>query len=375
MTAGGPLRILAAGLAGATMGAGGETGQGASPSAVLIQDGRIAALGQAALAAEAAEELDLRPAWLTPAPLDAHLHLWLRGEPAGNLAACLAAGLAAVRDLGNPPARQTPCGAADQPPLVKASGPGLCATGAAQTWLGIPCQGTEAFAAAARKRIKAGADVVKVFATGLLSFERPGEVEHPLAMSREELGAVTQVAHEAGLKVAAHTSGETSARACLAAGVDSLEHGFFLSRETLAMMAAKGTAWSPTLAAVEVHAADPEGRHDQATKENLRRIAASQAEALRLAEELGVNLVMGTDAGSYGLPHGQAVFMEMESWLNAGLTPRIIFEAATSRAAKAMGLSGELGVIEPGARAWLLATEHDPLQDPLTMQKPLWRSF
>lgn len=367
----GPLRILAAGLAGA---GGDGAGQGPGPAAVLIDGGRVKVLGNEALAIEA-KEMDLRPAWLSPAPLDAHLHLWLRGEPAGNLAACLAAGLAAVRDLGNPPARQTPCGAADQPPLVKVSGPGLCAIGPAKTWLGITCQGPEAFAVAARERIKAGADVVKVFATGLLDFDRPGEVEHPLAMSQEELSAVTAVANDAGLKVAAHTSGEASARACLKAGVDSLEHGFFLGRETLAMMAAKGTAWSPTLAAVEVHAADPEGRHDQATKENLRQIAASQAASLRLAEELGVNLVMGTDAGSYGLPHGEAVFMEMESWLKAGLKPQTVFEAATSRAAKSMGLSGELGVIVPGVRSWLLATEHDPRQKPLTMRKPVWRSF
>jgi imidazolonepropionase-like amidohydrolase len=129
------------------------------------------------------------------------------------------------------------------------------------------------------------------------------------------------------------------------------------------------------LAAVEVHATDPEGRHDAATKDNLSRIAESQAANLRQAEELGVNLVLGTDAGSYGLPHGQAVFMEMESWLRAGVKPETVFKAATSRAARAMGLAGELGVIAPGARAWLMATEKDPREKPLTMRSPVWRSF
>lgn len=371
----GPLRILAAGIAGEMRGGGGKGGEIEGGAAVLIQDGRIVALGAEALAAEAVEELNLRPAWLTPAPLDAHLHLWLRGDAADNLAACRAAGLTAVRDLGNPPKREAPAGAPNQAPLVIASGPGLCAQGPAKTWLGIQCQGPESFAAAARERVRAGAGVIKVFATGLLDFGRPGEVEHPLAVSQEELCAVAKVAHEAGLKLAAHTSGEASARACLAAGVDSLEHGFFLERGTLKLMAAKGTAWSPTLAAVEVHAADPEGRHDDATRDNLRRIADSQAASMRLAEELGVSLVLGTDAGSYGLPHGQAVFMEMEVWLKAGLKPETVFEAATSRAARAMSLTGELGVIAPGARAWLLATDSDPQVNPIAMQKPVWRSF
>jgi imidazolonepropionase-like amidohydrolase len=365
----GPLRILAAGLAGAD-----TDGDIPGGAAILIENGRIAALGNDALNADA-QELDLRLAWLTPAPLDAHLHLWLRGDAKDNLAACFAAGLAAVRDLGNSLKHPMPEGHAQYPPLVIASGPGLCAAGPAKTWLGIECEGNESFENTARERVRAGAAVLKVFATGLLDFERPGKVEYPLAMSRDEISAVAGVAHEAGLMLSAHTSGETSVRACLAGGVDSIEHGFFLGRETLELMAQKGTAWSPTLAAVEVHVADPEGRHDPITKKNLAKIAKSQAASVRLAGELGVNLVLGTDAGSYGLPHGQAVFMEMESWLRAGVKPETVFEAATSRAARAMGLEGELGVIAPGARAWLMATEKDPRIDPLTMRSPMWRGF
>lgn len=368
-----PLLILAGGVAGA-----GGTGAAQEPAAVLIRGGRIKDVGDKALAAgagEGAEQLDLRPAWLTPAPLDAHVHLWLRGTADENLAACRKAGLAAVRDLANPPKHEMPLGLPDEPPLVVASGPGLCAGGPAKTWLGIECAGPESYTREAEARIQAGVGVLKVFATGLLDFSDPGRVEHGLAVSREELAAVKHVARGAGLKVAAHTSGEASARACLAAGIDSLEHGFFLERATLELMAERGTAWVPTLAAVEVHAADPEGRHDERVRENLRVIAESQAKAMRLAEELGVNLVLGTDSGSYGLPHGQAVFMEMKSWLKAGLKPATVYEAATSRAAELMGLEGEVGLIARGARAWLMATEDDPRRDPLSMRKPVWRGF
>jgi imidazolonepropionase-like amidohydrolase len=367
------LLILAGGITGA-----GETGTAQGPAAVLIQGGRIEAVGHKALAAgagEGIEQLDLRPAWLTPASLDAHVHLWLRGTAAENLAACRKAGLAAVRDLANPPKHEMPLGLADEPPLVVASGPGLCAGGPAKTWLGIECAGPESYASETEARIQAGVGVLKVFATGLLDFDQPGQVEHGLAVSQEEMAAIKLVASKAGLTVAAHTSGDASARACLAAGIDSLEHGFFLERATLELMAERGTAWVPTLAAVEVHAADPEGRHDDRVRENLRIISESQAKAMRLAEELGVNLVLGTDSGSYGLPHGQAVFMEMKSWLKAGLKPATVYEAATSRAAELMGLQGEVGTIAPGARAWLMATESDPRENPLGMQKPVWRNF
>ncbi len=363
----GRLRLLAAGLAGAA-------GQGPGPAAVLVQDGRILAVGQDALAHPAPEK-DLRPAWLSPAPLDAHVHLCLRGQARDNLAACRAAGIAAVRDLGNPPRNQRPRGLPDVPPLVRASGPGLCAAGEARTWLGQECQGPEAFARAARERIAGGAAVVKLFATGLLDFGRPGQVEHPLALDQAEMAAAVQAAAQDGIPVAAHTSGVDSVRACLRAGVASLEHGFFLDRATLELMAAQKVAWVPTLAAVEAHAVDPEGRHHPATRRNLARIADGQARAMLLAEELGVDLVMGTDAGSYGLPHGQALFMEMDAWLRAGLGPATVFAAATSRAARLLGLAGEVGVIAPGARAWLLATKSDPRQEPLTLRDPLWRTF
>ena len=96
---------------------------------------------------------------------------------------------------------------------------------------------------------------------------------------------------------------------------------------------------------------------------------------MRLGEEIGVNLVLGTDAGSYGLPHGEAVFLEMRAWLQAGLSPGTVLAAATIRAAEAMGLGGEVGEIAPGARAWLLACSQDPALDPLALKNPVWRSF
>lgn len=354
---GGPLCLLAAGLAGEP--------ESDVPAALLVQDGRIKALGRQALEA-GAERLDLSPRWLCPAPLDAHVHLCLGGEPEKNLAAWREAGVAAVRDLGHPPAKSLPP-AGQAAPLLRASGPGLGAAGEGGSWLAEPLAGPQAFARAAAERARNGACAVKIFCCGLLDFEHPGRVGHPNAIRGEELAAAAGQARQDGLALVAHANGEETVRAAVMAGASSIEHGFFLDEETLWDMSTRAVTWSPTLAAVRAHKIDLEGRHPGWVRRNLGRIARTQARALRQAEALDLPLVLGSDAGSYGLPHGRALFLEMAAWLGAGLDPGTVFNGATFRAAEAMGLEGELGVIAPGARAWLLACEDDPAENPLLM--------
>lgn len=363
----GPQCLLAQGLAGA-----GERGQDAP--AVLIEGGRILAVGQEALRVDAPRQ-DLPGLWLSPAPLDAHVHLHLGGSPAENLATSREAGLAAVRDLGHGPDLEMPHGLAGQAPLVVASGSGLGAAGPGASWLAAKLSGPQAFASAAGQRLEAGAGVIKLFASGLLDFESPGLVQHQQAIRSAEMKATVEAAHEAGLLVAAHASGEATVKQALACGVDCIEHGFFLSDDTLAAMADHGATWSPTLAPVLSHARDPQGRYDEATRERLREIARMQGAQVKRGADLGVRLLLGSDAGAYGLAHGQAAFAEMAAWLDAGVAPETVFKASTRRAAKVLGLAGELGGIFPGAMAWLMATPDDPRQDPMLLARPAWRSF
>ena len=126
---------------------------------------------------------------------------------------------------------------------------------------------------------------------------------------------------------------------------------------------------------MEAHAGDPEGRHTAEERQLLAGIVAGQGQAMRLAEGLGVDLVLGSDAGSYGLEHGAALFKEMACWLRAGLRPQTVYLAATRRAARLMGLAGQLGTLEKGARAWLLGVPGDPQADPLLLAQARWRSF
>jgi len=360
-----PLCLRAQGLAGA------EPFDG--PPAVLVVDGEIAALGAEALAAGAVRR-DLPGVWLSPAPLDAHVHLHLGGGPEAGLKASAWAGLAAVRDLGHRPDKATPVAGRGAPVLV-AAGPGLGAAGEAGSWLAEPLAGAGAFARAARQRIARGCGVIKLFGTGLLDDSQAGQVRHPLALGDQEVAAAVGEAHKAGRRAAVHASGEAAVNQALEQGVDCLEHGFFLGRATLARMAERGMWWSPTLAPVMAHAADPQGRHDPAARRVWAEIARLQKAQVKLGAELGVRLVLGSDAGSYGVPHGQGAFLEMAAWLEAGVPPATVFAAATRRAARVMGLERKLGGIFVGARAWLLGARSDPRRDPLQLARPVWRSF
>ncbi|MBI4800531.1 MAG: amidohydrolase family protein [Desulfarculus sp.] len=365
-----PLCLLAEGLAGLP----GQTQPAAEP-AVLVGQGRILALGRQALDSGARRQA-LPGLWLAPAPLDAHVHLHLGGTLESNLEASLAAGLAAVRDLGHRPQLPIPRTRPGQaPPWVIASGPGLGSEGPGRSCLAQGLAGPEQFSQAAWQRALDQCGVVKVFASGLLDFDNPGQVLHSPALTAEELAAAVRAAEESGLSVAAHASGAQAVRLCLEAGVRSIEHGFFLERPLLREMAARRVSWLPTCAAVRAHAQDPEGRHTPEERQRLASILKGQMQALRLAEGLGVDLVLGSDAGSYGLEHGVALFEEMACWLEAGVRPQTVFAAATSRAARLLGLAGQVGSLEKGAVAWLLGVPGDPQADPLLLAQPRWRSF
>ncbi len=361
-----PLCLLADGLAGLS--------EPVDTPAVLIDQGRVKALGRAALESGARRQA-LPGLWLSPAPLDAHVHLHLGGTLADNLERSLAAGLAAVRDLGQRPGLPIPRGNGHGPPWVVASGPGLGGVGPGRNWLAEGLAGPDQFSQAAWARARELAGVVKVFATGLLDFDNPGQVLHDEAVGAGELAAAVGAAEEAGLYVAAHASGRRAVMRCLEAGVRSIEHGFFLERPHLREMALRRASWVPTVAAVAAHAEDPEGRHTPEERSRLRQIAQGQMQAIKLAEALNVDLVLGTDAGSYGLEHGEAVYREMTLWLEAGVKPATVYAAATHRAARLLGLSGELGSLALGGRAWLLGVPGDPMADPLLLGQARWRSF
>ncbi len=338
-----------------------------------MESGRILSLGRQAQEQGRGCPVRELDSWLCPAPLDAHVHLCLGGSTAENLAAWAQAGVAAVRDLGHPPARELELPPPDENiPLVIRSGPGLTRRGPGASWLARAVDSRRELERAVDKRLEYGVGAIKLFASGLLDFDRPGRVLHPLILDQGDMAAVVARARGSGRPVVVHASGRETVRAALAAGVDSIEHGFFLDRDTLAAMADQGVSWSPTLAAVLAHRDDAQGRHDPRIRRNLGHIAQDQAEKIRLGHRLGVQLVLGSDSGSYGLAHGQGLFLEMRAWLQAGIDPHTVFLAATRRAARVMGLAGQVGELRPGARAGIIACPDDPRQTGKLEGEPLW---
>ncbi|MCF8118227.1 MAG: hypothetical protein K9K33_17630, partial [Desulfarculaceae bacterium] len=263
-----PVCLLAQGLAGALPYEG--------PPAVLLREGRIEAVGNEAVASGAPRQ-ELPGLWLSAAPLDTHVHLDMRGSPDEALAASAWAGLAAIRDLGRHP-RHQPHAPVAGAPLVVAAGVGLGPVGPARYWLAEDLAGAEAFANAVEQRVASGCGVIKLFATGLLDTGQVGRVVHPEGLQAGEVAAAVKSAHQAGLKVAAHASGEQGVNLILDQGVDCLEHGFFLGQETLERLAEAGTFWAPTIAPIEAHAQDPEGRWDAPTRRAWGEIARLQHE-------------------------------------------------------------------------------------------------
>lgn len=172
-------------------------------------------------------------------------------------------------------------------------------------------------------------DEIKLVLTGVVDFDA-GDAADPPQFTHEEAALVVQAAHRCGRKVMAHCSGPRGLDIALAAGVDSVEHGYFLDRAMLSRMRDRDVAWTPTFCPVHFQWAHPRvARWPAATVDSMRHALDAHAEHLRVAHELGVRLLVGTDAGCMGVQHGRAVLEEMWHFLDAGLPLDAVLRAAT----------------------------------------------
>lgn len=215
---------------------------------------------------------------------------------------------------------------------------------------------------AAREQIKAGADVVKFMATGgvMTKGVKPGSAQ----LTEEELKAGIEEAHKAGRRTSAHAQGTQGIINAIRAGIDSIEHGVFLTEEAARLMAEKGVFLVPTICAL--HCIEKNGLEQgippfavKKTKKVKQRFLSS----LRLAKEAGIKMAMGTDAGTPFNFHGKNA-LELELMVDlGGFTPQEAIEAATLGAARVVGLERELGSIEEGKLADIIVVRGNPLDD------------
>jgi imidazolonepropionase-like amidohydrolase len=370
----------------------------ASPGLVVVAGDRIVQVGGSVPGG--AEVIDLGDATLLPGFMDAHVHLTMSPElftPAGRMASLgktqaeqaleaaenarktLLAGFTTVRNLGAADAVDIGLRNAIQRgltpgPRVLTAGKSLGTTGGhcdmtngyraglmeEPDWRQGIANSPEDFRAAVRYQVKQGADVIKVCATGgVLSLNNDVDSSQ---LTQEELNAIADEAHAKGRKVAAHAHGDQGARRAALAGIDSIEHGSFLREETLNVMREKGTRFVPTLHALDsIMAGLRDGvQMDPRNVMKARKAGDSIAATFRRAVQLGVSIAFGTDVGVGA--HGTNA-REFRLMVEGGLSPIAALKSATSVDADLFGIADQVGTLESGKLADIVAVPGNPLAD------------
>ncbi len=224
-----------------------------------------------------------------------------------------------------------------------------------------------------------GADQVKVVLSGLISFSSYGDVG-PVQFSLPELQTIKAWAAELGLPIMVHASSDKAVRLAARAGVHTVEHGYFVSEETLKLMAENNVAWVPTVAPVaaalkEGYLGGEAGAGIQINKEVIQQTVQQQLKSIKRAHDLGVVLGLGTDAGSPGVSWDSCLRQEMMLYHRAGLAVPDILHIASQNGALLLGLAAEMGTIAPGKKPHWLCVDKNILYGLEKFQNPLAMIF
>jgi imidazolonepropionase-like amidohydrolase len=336
---------------------------------VVVRDGHIESIVPGDLPSPAnGTVFDLEGKWLLPGYIDAHVHI-------DNLVAARAAvrsGVTTVRSMGVSHFADVGirdlhrAGAADLPDVI-ASGYHVRPQPASELFVDAPklfdLMGKTLTTAADVRRIAQvnldhGVQVMKILAT-----ERAGTPDtdpRKRTFSDEVMASVVDLAKSNGIPTAAHAHGDEGAAAAVRAGVWSIEHGTYLSDDTLVEMKRRGTYLDPTIATV-IDLTDSGGDYDDP---NLvirgRYMLPRVREMTSHAWKMGVKIVTGTDT-SYGPKSNRRIPHEIAELIHVGMPPMDAIKAATSVAAECLGISSRTGAIKPGLEADLVVIERDPM--------------
>ncbi|MGV2620913.1 UNVERIFIED_CONTAM: amidohydrolase family protein [Halobacillus marinus] len=240
-----------------------------------------------------------------------------------------------------------------------------------KSYPGLPsgiCDGPEQVRKKVREMLRAGADVIKVHATGGVM----SPTDHPefTQFSEEELAIIVQEAtYRKGVKVMAHAQGAEGIKNAVKAGIHSIEHGIFLDDEAIELMLENGTYLVPTLLA-PVSVLEASEQNDDMpvfAVQKAKEVIDIHKESIAKAYQAGVKIAMGTDAGV--MAHGTNL-RELGLMCDIGMTPMEAITASTKVAAECMGWGDKLGTIESGKLADLIITKHNPLEDIKSLEDP-----
>jgi imidazolonepropionase-like amidohydrolase len=362
---------------------------------IIIHDGKIVGVERGFLEDDDATIIDKRDMFFLPGLIDSHVHL--RGDrdsgkpddvvrlEAGDVAlqaaaharTTLMAGFTAVQDVGGPKeifALRRAVNAGKVPgPHIKAAGSAISATGGHGDFHGFKddilemyqsetiCDGVADCRRAVRQAVKNGADVIKVTATGgVLSNTNAGTGQQ---LMDDELEAIVETATSMGRKVTAHAHDKGGIEAALRAGIQSIEHGSFLDRETTRLFKQKKAVLVPTVLAgktVEEWAKDPNTFLPPNSVKKAREVGPKMQDMARIAYENGVTIAFGTDTGVSKHGDNAKEFIYM---MAAGMSEQEAIASATVTASKHIGMGDKIGTLEAGKYADLIAVDGNPLND------------
>ena len=351
---------------------------------LIVNDGRIEKFRAAS------GECDLEAACVTPGLVNAHAHLEASGEAdmmgmistttrnqrllraVENARKSVKAGVTTIRDVGSSNAIAQDIRDAIEEgripgPRMRAAGAVLCMTGGHGWPIGRAVDSPWDARKAVREQMWAGADCIKLIATGgvLTRGAVPGNAQ----LTPDELSSAIEEAHRHGLRVAAHAIGTQGIKNALRAGIDSIEHGTLLDDEAIELFKQRNAFLVPTLSAptcILAHLED--GRQPEYVQKKARGLGDVMAKNLRKAYESGVRFAGGSDAGTpYNYHEDYAQEVEL-MWSLLGMTPQQALHAATSVAAELVGLHN--GLLAVGEPADLLLLRADAGQDVRALREP-----
>lgn len=370
------------------------------PATVLIHDGSVIGVEHGHPDVPMDAEVATYDGTLMPGLFDCHVHLVATSAPGSleeagevdddeldariraSLAAEASGGVTTVRDLGDRNYRTLAARALDGLPRVVAAGPPLTEPGGHCHYLGGEASGVDGVRRAVAEHAERGVDVVKVMASG--GMLTPGTDTFGVQFREDDLRAVVDCAHEAGLQVLAHAHSLAGIRHAVAAGVDGIEHltgltedGLVMPDEVLALVADADVQVCPTMG-MDPAVVPPPDAMPAGVRATLERLGldfptfhSTRVEHLTRIRSHGIRVVTGTDAGiGPPKPHGGAAFALLDL-VAAGYPVAEALATATSGAAASCGLGEVTGAFRPGLSADLLVVDGDVSLDAEALLRPV----